>query len=514
MSAVMDGAARRDRALELVRERIGALARGSRVTLVRSGPRPSLLAGPAAFPSEAGERLEAWQPLAARHDLQPALALALELAGGGKVLVVTDHYEPDAWPDSVELASVGAPADNACIAHAARSRELGADGRVADKAFLTIANYSRAARRVSVAASAGERKIATKELELEPRGRAHLSFEVPEGAGVIEVRLPPDALALDDRALLAPPASRTIALASALDEETERALGLAGPGERNLDRWLGVVPLSIDAGSPAQAHLVLARGAVDAPAAWSFVFEAQGEPRRDLIGPFLGERGHPLLEGATLEGLVWSIDPELALPGAPIVCAGNVPILTEERSGERITWHANLDPARSSLQRSPDWPILLANMAELRRAVLPGPERTNLSVGESLRYRPGSEVPPEARVATLVYELEGPLGEPNSAKREAPAIEEVVVDGLEEPGLYSLSYAGREVAQFALSFSDAAESDLTAARSGARPSELALAALESEMSWIELALIVLALAAIGLDWYVLQRALRTFRGAS
>ncbi|HXS81883.1 MAG TPA: BatA and WFA domain-containing protein, partial [Methylomirabilota bacterium] len=95
MGAVAEGKSTRERALELIAERIDGLGRGSRVTLVQSGPRPSLVAGPAAFPAEAREALAQWVPGAAHHDLQPAVALALQFAGEARVTLVTDHYEPE-----------------------------------------------------------------------------------------------------------------------------------------------------------------------------------------------------------------------------------------------------------------------------------------------------------------------------------------------------------------------------------------------------------------------------------
>src|SRR6185503_3632607 len=250
-------------------------------------------------------------------------------------------------------------------------------------------------------------------------------------------------------------------------------------------------------------------GALDAPAAWTLALEPLGSERKDLVGPFLADRASPVLDGTTLEGAVWSIDPSLALPGAPLVSAGNDPILTEERNiaggGEHVKWHLDLDPARSSLQRSPDWPILLANMAELRRAALPGPERTSLGVGERFVYRPGNELAGADRTKPVLYALEGPLGSPMSARREVPALEEVVVDGLEQPGAYRLSFQDRPVADFAIAFTDAAESDLRGANSGKRPAAQESARLETELSWIELALIAGALAFALLDWFVLSR---------
>ena len=47
----------------------------------------------------------------------------------------------------------------------------------------------------------------------------------------------------------------------------------------------------------------------------------------------------------------------------------------------------NLDLDRTNLIRSPDWPILISNLIEMRRERLPGPERWNYRVGESVRVR-------------------------------------------------------------------------------------------------------------------------------
>jgi len=504
MGAVVDGKSTRQRAVELVADRIAALRRGSRVTLVQSGPRPSLVAGPAAFPAEARAQLERWQPGAAHHDLGPALALALQFAGAARVTLVTDHYEPEAWPETIEVVSLGRPLDNWAITRAARARERDEAGVEREKLFLTLASFAATARSIVVRVSASGRELARQEETLEPGKRAHFAFTVAEGAGMVEVRIDADGLAIDDGVLLAPPPARTLALYAALEVAELRALGLADPGERNVARWLALVPRSVAAPSAETAHLLIARGALDAPAAWSLVLEPLGSERRDLVGPFLADRASALLEGTTLEGSVWSIDPTLVLPGVPLVSAGNDPILSEERRGERVTWHANLDPARSSLQRSPDWPILLANMAELRRAALPGPERTNLGVGERFTYRPGSELAGVDRTQPVLYVLEGPLGEAHGARREIPALEAVIVDDLRWPGAYRLSFGERPVAEFAVAFTDAAESDLRGANPGKRPAALEVAELDAELSWIELALLAGALGLALLDWFALS----------
>ncbi len=517
LGAVVEGREVRERALDEVKERIDGLPRGSRVTLVRSGPRPMLVAGPAAFPGEARERLEEWKPLAARHDLQPALALGLELSGGGRVLVLSDHFEPESFPQTVELLSVGEPVDNWAIVHAVRSREAREGGVVVEKAFLSLASYARAPKELTLVVTSAGTEFLRRKVDIGARDRAHLAFELPAGTDLIEVQIDADALALDNKVALVAPAPRTLALHSTLGPELDAALGLSAPGDPNLERWLALVPQSTAAGSLDAAHLALTKGAELGRASWNLAFEPLGAGRKDLIGPFLAERGHRALQGVTLEGLVWSADPELVLPGAPLISAGNLVLLSEERGGGRVLWHINLDPLRSSLQRSPDWPILLANLAELRREELPGPARTNVHIGESLQYRPGAEatrVERKDEAAPLLYKLTGPLGVPEQREREVAALEQVVIDGLEEPGLYELSLGAERVAQFALSFADAAESDLSTALAGRREATLGNAQVEAALSWIEVALLALAAAALILDWFVLRTSARTIPGVS
>jgi hypothetical protein len=91
------------------------------------------------------------------------------------------------------------------------------------------------------------------------------------------------------------------------------------------------------------------------------------------------------------------------------------------------------------------------------------------------------------------------------AQREIPALEQVLVDGLEEPGLYRLLFRGAAVAEVAVSFMDAAESDLRDARPGKRPAELESGRMDAELEWVELALVAAALALALLDWRVLAR---------
>ena len=114
----------------------------------------------------------------------------------------------------------------------------------------------------------------------------------------------------------------------------------------------------------------------------------------DFGGPFVLEKHHPVLLGATLDGVVWT--------GAAPIAAGAVRPLASAGSRELIGMAAsrpgsdpvilfNLDLDRTNLIRSPDWPILISNIVEMRRESLPGPERWNYRVGEWVRVHLGRE---------------------------------------------------------------------------------------------------------------------------
>ncbi len=495
-----DGQSARDAGAELVADRIRALPRGSRVSLVASGPRPRTIAGPAAYPEEALASLAAWRPTAARHDLQPAIALCLQLAGAGRVLVVTDRHAPDEMPPEVELAAVGEPLDNVAVASANRTVAR-VDGVRRERLFVTLASYSDAPRTTDVALLAEDgREIAPRRpVTLAPGARESLAFDLPDGAGGVEVRIDGDALAIDDSAWLAPRPPRVVGVACDLDDETRAALGLDGPAGAQLARWIALVDEAVVAPDPATAHVLLTRTAGAGAATWSVVLQPgrfDGE-RKDFIGPFLVERRHPLLEGATLEGLVWSADPGVQLAGTPLVSAGNLPLLTEDRDGSRRVYALDLDPFRSSLQRSPDWPILLANLVEERRRELPGAAATNLVVGGSFTWRAALAAGDDG----APFVLRGPDG-----RREHPAREHVVFDEIERPGFHRLERRGALLSTIGVTFQDASESDLRGRSSGTRPAAVDTGAAGEGGSRLELALLGCIAALALLDWFVLARA--------
>jgi len=125
------------------------------------------------------------------------------------------------------------------------------------------------------------------------------------------------------------------------------------------------------------------------PASWL----GSGGPQ-DFIGPFVLEKRHPLLAGATLGGVVWpGVMPLAAGAVRPLASAGDQVLIgaSAVRARSDPVYLFNIDLDRTNLVRAPDWPILISNLVEMRRQRLPGPERSNYQIGEWVRVRLGHE---------------------------------------------------------------------------------------------------------------------------
>ena len=75
------GESARDRALRRMLDELERRSSGARVTIVQSGERPSILAGPAVLAVEARTALASWMPEAPHHSLAPAFVSPENLRG-------------------------------------------------------------------------------------------------------------------------------------------------------------------------------------------------------------------------------------------------------------------------------------------------------------------------------------------------------------------------------------------------------------------------------------------------
>ena len=452
----------RDHALEEAEDRVRALSRSGRATLIASGPSPRVLAGPAALEAEALAALQAWEPTLPAHELGASVDLASELASGGAVVLITDRFEPEAWPDQVGLVALGAAEDNVGLTRSSRVRA--AEG---ERLFVEVRSFAAEAVEARVRVLEQGTELASEPVLLEPEGSSAHRFVLPEGTGVVQVELGvDDALAADDVVHLAPSPLREVRVDVDLEPEIAALLGL--------DKWTSLAPRTVWSEDP---HLRI--GGAGGGDTW--LVELGAERERSVVGPFLVDSSHRLMDGVTLDGVIWSHGAEEP-SGRALVRAGDRALVTQEEG----TFHVDLDPRASTLHRSPDWPILLANLVELRRDALPGPRETNLVVGQDFVWIGAGAGP---------WFLDGV-----ELQRSG---DDLVVSDL-RPGVHEI-HSEAESAVVAVRLADPTESDLRERSSGDREALVETGQVASELSGLDTALLLLALLLICIDWWVLKR---------
>ncbi|MBK8096772.1 MAG: VWA domain-containing protein [Planctomycetes bacterium] len=484
MGALVDGRSLADLAIADLQSRRGELASGDRLTVLRTGVRPDLLLGPRALPAELMSALPRWRPARPHHDLQPALDQARELAGAdGAVWLYTDRA-PLSGNDDVEVVAFGHASGNAAILSAQRF-----PGAEHDELRATIAGFAGAVV-TQLTVLAGDRPIATQSFDLSA-GPASFALPLPTATEALTLRLSPDALPIDDEVLLLPEAPHTVAICDLLSPEQRTAL--------ELPRALAALSGWRSEANPLHAQLVITTGPGALTAGQTELVMAPGDGERQAWrGPFTIDRSHPWLLGVRLQGVIWQAGTR-ALPGRVLVAVGNQSLLAEDDAGSGRRLWLNLDPSLGNVPRAPDWPLLLANVLDSCRPEVPGPERTNLRVGDEARWR--------RAMRTDIADADLTLVAPDGSRQPGRGLRTLGWVG-ERPGRHVVVDAqGRELGAFAIRFHDPAESDLAGAatlRRAATPRQGAAGPLR-DTSFERRLLAVLLLLTLLADWWVLGR---------
>jgi hypothetical protein len=452
------------------------------VRFVLAGSRPQALGEPVRTPAEALALLGGWKCRAPDARLDDAVGFATELGGPRAVLVVLTDHEPAAPPEKgrVRWWAFGSPQPNVAFVSAARSGRPGQE-----RCLLEVANLSAEAQTTTLVIEAGGGVLRRDALALKPRQTRRLVLKLPAGTPDVTARIGADALDIDNRVTLVreerPPVRAEVRIRDEvlrpLVEKALRATGRAelGPGRPD---WLFTD--REDAGA-------------DDPDTWVLRLLVEKDAEA-FVGPFILDRTHPLTEGLSLQGAVWGAGKAGALPGRPVILAGNVPLLTDaELATGRHDLRLRLRPDLSTLQDTPEWPILVWNLVEWRAAQASGLSRTNLRLGEA------TVLHVEAGLERAVV-----VG-PDGAERVVPAHGREVVLRPDEVGLYRVLSAGGKHA-FAVNALNRRESDLGGCASGrwGEWAEDAAAGLEARgIAWVLLLMVAalltlhLALAARG-----------------
>jgi hypothetical protein len=393
------------------------------LTVVESGGHPKVLVGPRAEAARVEEALASWRPSQPAHDFGSALMMARELAvsKGERILFLTDgppQGDP-AWPEEVEVRSVGEPADNLAFVSAQRRDE----GGVAHVG-LRVASFSKKKQTVSLVFSGGDQSE-RRSLELDPGATMDVRIELKTTEPIVAA-LPPDALLADSEVTLPPSPLREIAVGidPALDPAAKAAL----------ERFFAVA-----AGVRLSSEPTLTWGPPGARA--SVTLGADGK-RRSFVGPFFAEKSDALLDDVRFSGVVWTAGDNP--PGHPVASMGNTSLVSLEDDGRL---HFNVDLSRSNLQRTAAWPVLLSNVVRDARLKVPGFARKILMLGEEadIVTEPGAH-----------YELESPLGTKTALFGKAATRLPV-----EDAGTWRMTKDGRLLDTLSVLALDSRESDLS-----------------------------------------------------
>jgi hypothetical protein len=234
--------------------------------------------------------------------------------------------------------------------------------------------------------------------------------------------------------------------------------------------------------------------------------EADVKAARDIAGPYLLDKREKLLEGVVLGGVVWGGVQPLAYDSTPLISSGNLILLARLSGTRTIGYLFNIDLSRSNLAESPDWPILITNLVELRRDALPGLARWNYRLGEDVRFRLfEGEGEASAAEGALTLELDG---KKKKSVAKTGFVELSALD-LDETGVYEVKDGENSVGRFAVNLFDAEESDLRNLVPGRRDAKAKTTtgsiALDNPYSWLILAALLLILVAVFADWLVLKQ---------
>ena len=420
------------------------------IRYVLAGTEPQMLNEVASTTREAMTQLEGWRCLSPYANLEAAIGLASEV-GGAKalILVLTDESPPQMLEtDRMRWWGFGIRRPNVAFVNATRT--------VADsgeRCLLEISNLSPRARSTElvvephdVTAQQSASPLHRSTLEIAPRATRRIFLNLPPETPPLRARIDDDALAIDNEVVLLPQHHKQVRVDVRIQDPQLRALveNALASTDRSVSTTIRPDLVFIDHNTMAPY-----------PHAETWYMRFITEPEASAyLGPFVINRRHPLTEGLALSGVVWGAGETEAFMGTPIVTAGNIPLLTDT---ERFTGgheiRLRLRPDLSTLQNSPNWPVLIWNTLEWRAAQTPGLNRNNLRLGEATTLI----AKPETAIVQIVS--------PDGTTREQSVPDRTLNLKADMVGIYEV-LAGTDKYAFASNALYQSESDLTTKAKG------------------------------------------------
>jgi hypothetical protein len=428
--------------------------------------------------------LKKWRCFRPASRLEKAVTLGNEMCPSGRILVLTDH-RPGATPAGgrIEWHGFGLPSRNFAIVNAVRTAR---DEK--QRVLLEIASFSPggapASGRTTLTISAPNLKPRTHSLTLSPRQVKQIVFDLPSGAPAITATLADDALAVDNQAVLLPEAPRRVRVKtqiadSNLQPQVHRALeatGLMEQAHSTPDLLITDRPVAASLG----AHT------------WTLQLLAS-KKAKSLLGPFIVDRASPLAEGLSLEGVVWAADSDVKLTGRPILLAGNTTLLSDaEYAGGSHDVKMQFTPKLSTLQGTPNWPVLFCNLLRWRSEAMPGLAQPNLRLG----WQAEISLPVEMESVNVIA--------PDGETYRLPALHRSVAVPGRRIGVYRVQAGPNEYA-FACNPISPGESDLSQATPGVWGAWDEIRTFQREYVSVAYVPILLAMAVLILHMFLLAK---------
>ena len=417
------------------------------VRFVLAGETPQVL-GEATGNSEQAKRLlQNWKCGAAESKLDEAVAFAFELGGKrARVLVVSDQAPAQELSDSrLQWWAFGSSLPNLGFTVATRSAR-GDEERV----ILEIANLSPQSTTATLSIEDGNPQSASSQFGRNPQSFSlaanesrRITMTIKNSAGKLRARLGEDGLSVDNQVVLLPERSKIVRvdlrLADArLRELVEKAVESSSQIRLSSEKPELVITDSADV-KVADAE------------SWTLQLLNEGDAA-SYLGPFVVDKAHPLTDGLSLGGVVWAAG-KSELPGAPIITAGNIALLTDVDRAGRHELRLRLKPELSTLQQTPNWPILISNLINWRASVAPGLRQSNVPLGG------------EANLIVADGVQSVSVRDPEQNSRQLAVRDAAVTVKADTAGEYELS-TGQGKYAFAANAVSREESDLTNAASG------------------------------------------------
>lgn len=458
---------------------------------VLAGETPQLLGETTGSAEQAIKLLDNWKCGTPAAKLEEAIAFAFELGGNrARVLVVSDRAPVQEPSDSrLQWWSFGSSLPNLAFTTATRSAR-GDEERV----MLEVTNLSAQSANavLSVETSDGTNPQSASDASgrnpqafaLGAKESRRITLTIKNSSSPLRAKIGEDALTIDNEVVLMPEANKIVRVDLRLGDPKLRVLvekAIESPQVRlSSDKPELIITDNVDSQDSG----------TDNPEAWvlQIISEASAS---SYLGPFVVDRAHPLTDGLSLGGVVWAAGSS-QLPGAPIITAGNITLLTDiDRSG-RHELRLRLRPELSTLQETPNWPILILNLINWRAGVAPGLRQANIHLGGE------ANLTVESGVQSVS------LTDPQKKTRQLAARETVITIKADTAGIYELN-TGQGKYAFAANAISREESDLTNASSGRWGNWANATGLQWEYRSIVWLLLILALALLAIHAWLTNR---------